>query len=737
MKRILCFIMTVVMTLAVFSPFVSANTDNEQETLFDSVSFFCTYDSQSKQVVIDGTVNHDVMISHKDYVIRVFVIHPGESEDSVLNSPDTVALAESSMTVRFTFYIEAKTTVERYSKYVIIFTSPEGVDYVAGRAKHPSVSSHYEYDADDHKAFKGLSIDSSFFIGELGAGTVIIDFKLNEAKGDISNSYLYPSGDSYFYIKKSYIEYVDKRMTAAAMSGANVYLRLLLDADDDGLASLDVQENTEYSLPYVYYSQVIDFVAAVVEFTSERYDDDGLYGFVVGFAIDTLYKRTAEQISCDEYSDMYTLYLTVVGSAARTVDDSLDIVIPLSDEANLTDDGEILSSVLLESIIKRLNDNVSGNFDCSLIIESDYVPSNIFKEESVEKKFVTPDNVGEYIGYVASLEERFDSVPLHVIYKWTPPKALVGNRLCCSYIYAYLKLIEHDAVSSFVVELDENNIADIRDVLTYIDTENKINCITPYAKYLGVSSWQEIIGNEVDVPTNRTLLKEEFYTTEPDWVKGEFCYVDFSSSSVFELMKKGQNCSSLISEYDASGERVLRIVSDKMSVGEYMDTVCFFECEESYVYTDTLSLMLGVEENGKNKNNVYELTVTLGNADTRIDAFGTVRVGETAVLYFDVDDFSELSTAAYMRISVRCLTGDTDGVSLVMYDLKGYSAEYNSEELGELINELRLRMQGIDSDDGGWNKDIILTVIAVLISMIAVGIGLFIVFRRDEENSKE
>ena len=300
-----------------------------------------------------------------------------------------------------------------------------------------------------------------------------------------------------------------------------------------------------------------------------------------------------------------------------------------------------------------------------------------------------------------------------------------------------MKLIEYGTVSSFVVELDENNISDIRTVLTEIDTENKINCITPYAKYLGVSSWQDIIGNDVDVPTNRTLIKEEFYTGTPDWINGEFCYVDFSSSSVYELMKKGQNCSSLISEYDSSGERVLRVVSDKMSVGEYMDTLCLFEYEESYIYTDTLSLTLGVEENGKNKNNVYELTVTLGNTDTRIDAFGTVRGGEKAVLYFDVDDFSELSTATYMRISARCLTGDTEGVSLVMYDLKGYSAEYNSEELGELINDLRLRMQGIDNDDSGWNKDIILTVLAILISMIAVGIGLFIVFRRDEENSKE
>ncbi len=737
MKRILCFFMTAVITLAVFSPFALATENGEQEMLLDSVSFSCTYDSQSKQVVIDGTVNHDVMISHKDYAIRVFVIHPGESEESVLNSDETVALAESSMTVRFTFYIEAKNTIERYSKYAIIFTSPDGVDYVAGNAKHPSVSSHYEYDPNEHRFFKGLSMDSSFFIGELGAGTVIVDFKLNEAMGDISNSYLYPSGDSYFHIKKSYIEYIDQRVTAASLSGANVYLRLLLDADDGSLASLAVDESIEYSIPYVYYPQVIDFVAATVEFTAERYNTKGLHGFVVGSAIDTLYKYCDGQILIDEYADMYTLYLTVVGSSARVVDNTMDIVIPISDEAYFYESERVLSSELIESVIKRLDENVSGNFDCSLMIEADYVPSNIFGEEVDKTKFITPDNIGQYMDYVTSLAERFDAAPLHVIYKWTPPKNLSGSRLCCSYIYAYLKLIDYDAVSSFVVELGENNISDIRAVLAQIDTENKMDCITPYAKYLGVASWQDIIGKETDVPTNRTIIKNEFYTQRPDWIKGEFCYVDFSSSSIFERMNKGQNCASLMSEYDSVGERVLRISSDKMKLGEYMDALCFLEYEESYVYTDTLSLTLGVEDDGKNKNNVYELTVTLGNEDTRIDAFGTVRVGEPVELYFDVDEFSELSTAVYMRISARCLTGDTEAVSLVMYDLKGYSAEYDSEELDELINKLRLEMQGIDHEESKWDKNIIVTILAVLVSMIAVGIGLFMVFRRGEENNNE
>ena len=737
MKKILCFFMTAVIFLSAFSPFAFATENGEQELLSDSVSFSCSYDSQSKQVVIDGTVNHDVMISHKNYVIRVFIIHPGESEESVLNSPETVALAESSMTVRFTFYIEAKNTIDRYSKYAIIFTSPEGVDYIAGNAKHPSVSSRYEYNSNEHKLFKGVSTDSSFYIGELGAGTVVIDFKLNEAMGDISNSYLYPSGDSYFYIKKSYVEYIDQRVTAASLSGANVYLRLLLDADDDSLASLSVQENIEYSLPYVYYPQVIDFVAATVEFTSERYDDKGLYGFVVGSAIDTLYKYGDGQISSDEYADMYTLYLTVVGSAARVVDNTIDIVIPISDEAYRDGESNILSSVLIESVIKRLDENVSGNFDCSLMIEAQYVPSDLFGEAPDNEKFITPDNIGRYIDYVASLEESFDAAPLHVIYQWTPPGELSGNRLCCSYIYNYLKLIEHDAVSSFVAVLGDNNITDLRTVLTEIDTENKIECITPYAKYLSAASWQDIIGREPDIPTNRTLIKSEFYTEEPDWIRGEFCYVDFSSSSLFELMTKGQNCASLISEYDSFGERVLRITSDKMKLGEYMDALCLFEYEESYIYTDALSLTLGVEDNGKNKNSIYELTVTIGNGDTRIDAFGTARAGEAAKLYFDIDEFSRLSTAVYMRISVRCLTGDTDGVSLVMYDLTGYSAEYDSEELEKLISELRLEMQGIDGEDSGWDKNIIITVLAVLVSMIAVGIGLFMVFRRGEERNDE
>lgn len=752
MKRILAFILSMIIFFTILTPCFSAQGSDESEILENSVYFTCTYNSEQDQILIDGTVNHDVMISHGDFTIQVFSILPGQSTDDVLNSYDTDALAESSMTVRFTFYIDVTNILERYSRYAVVLTSPEGVYYVAADPQLPSFSSEYQHNTNDRTGFKGLLSNSSFNIGNSGAGTVIVDFYLDQAMGDVTDSYLYPSGDSYFYIKKSYVNEIDKKLIAASLSNSNVYIRLLNDASSDKLSSVGGEDMQYNNIPDLYSSEVLDFVSAVTEFLAERYDGSNgkVYGFIPGSKVDDIYLGVSDKMTLEQYADLYTLYLAVVGNASRSVNNTFDIVIPLSDNTdNKSDTEKSMSAVLLENIISRLDKNVSGRFDCSVMIESDNIPENIYNKLLQAKSItnnisdvtsITSDNIGDYISYIHSLEGAYENAPIHVIYKWTPNSKLTGSALCCTYIYSYLRLLSYDDISSFIVDFSqdaENNYFDIEKVFCDIDTDEKNDIINIYSSYLGEESWDDIIENRADLPTLRTVLKKNFSKEKPEGIMGEFCYTNFSSSSIFEAMTQGQNCISLTSDYNSTGERILRVTSGAMSAGEYMETVGYFECPESYIYTNTLSFKVELDDNSDNKNAVYEIMLTLGSGNKRINVSGTLCPTESEVMYFDIGEFSDISNADYVKVSARCLTGDTQGFSLLLHDITGYSNEYTSEELKTLIDELRLKMQGIeDEDDNSFNKTIVITTITVVVSLIAVGIGLFMVFKRDEENGK-
>ena len=573
-----------------------------------------------------------------------------------------------------------------------------------------------------------------------------MDFYLNKAKGDVSDSYLFPTGDSYTYIKKSYINEIDKRMIAASLAGSKVYIRLLVDNVSESLSSTVGVSGERYGLPDLYSTDVLDFVSAVTEFLAQRYDGNNgqIYGFIPSTSIDVALSQAIDQVSVDEYADLYTLYLVVVGSASRVINNQFDIVIPLSDSINTSQIDQALSSVLLENIIKRLDDNVSGVFDCSLMIETSNTPEIISdvllqnNENNGTPIYISPDNIGDYISYIRSLDNKYESTPLHIIYKWTPSMELTGNSLCCSYIYSYLKLISYDRVSSFTVDLSGDakiNYSDLEKVFCDIDTSEKARTIDQYASCFGADSWEEIIDSSVDIPTLRTVVKQQFYKEAPNGIKGEFCYMSFSSSLVFETMTTGQNCISSMVDYDPDGMRVLRVTSDAMEVGEYMETVGVFEYPESYIYTDTLSLKIALDSTDENA--IYEIMLTLGNLDKRINVTGTLCSGESAVMYFDVKEFSDISNANYIKISARCLTGETKGISLLLHDVTGYSTEYDSETLEKMIYELRQSLRGqADEEESEFNKTMIITIITVVICLIAVGIGLFMVFRREEDSSR-
>lgn len=748
MKRICAFMLCMIML--VISLATSAFADGEKketQILENAVYYSCDYDAKEKQVIIEGTVNHDFMISHSDYTIRVMSVLPGENFDSVISNPESKVLAETSMTVKFTFYVPISGNIERYSKYAILFCSPEGENLLTGEPKMPSVSSDFSYDPTRRMGFKGIMSKNSASISDSGAGTVIIDIDLEKMIGDTADSILYPMNGSYVHIRKSYIEDIDKTVLASAVGESRVYFRILLGASSTAIESYAVDDTKKYGIPNMYSETVIDYVITLTSFLAERYgiDSGGLDGIIAGSRIDdTETVNAIGSMSVEEYAELYTMYLAVLANAVRDKDNTVDIVIPLSDANDYTSESyvkdPVRASVLLDNIIYRLDNTVSGNFHCSVMLETDVTPLGITVRsigDGIDTDFSEDDarlgvrNISDFTSYITALSSKYENVPSNVIYMWHSDGTVSGDALCCAYAYMFKILSQNTTISSFVADFGDNEYSVYR-LFKYIDTDCSDEMLSPLLRYFNDTSWA---GNKI--PVSRALLEKEFSSVQPDNIIGEFQYMDFTDSSVFECMNVGAGCEYIRSDYNSVGERALRVGTSPLSVGDTAECIGFFEHGEDYSYTPYLSVKLEIDDMKASDSSLYEVSFTVGMGTSRTVAVGTVKNGEQCELFFDISDFADISMGDYIKISVRCLTEDTEGLSVWLHELKGYSTQYSTEELSELIEARRREIRGENySDDSGFDYTVIITVVGVLFALGAVAIGLLMVFKRDNDEEK-
>jgi hypothetical protein len=273
-------------------------------------------------------------------------------------------------------------------------------------------------------------------------------------------------------------------------------------------------------------------------------------------------------------------------------------------------------------------------------------------------------------------------------------------------------------------------------VIRHIDTSRAQSTIAPLAKYFGAQNWNEVVG-AVDLPVFRTVLDEQFTSSKNAGTLGEFTYVDFSVSSTVDTIRAGERCEFFRLDHDAHGTRALHVGSLPLSFGDRFEIINVLSLVDSYIYTPQMSLRIGVEDTAASANALYEITLTIGNQTCETVVCGTIRNGEVKDMYFNIADFASKELTEHIKIGVRPLSEDTEHVSVWIYNIMGYSTEYDSDTLATLIEQKRMEIRNENTDNrGGFNYTAIITVVGIILAMAAVAVGLLIVFRRDEESSQ-
>jgi len=763
----LCIVTIVTVGLPIFAFGVSAgegylDPSQSYPMLYEnSITYTCQYDEKTSNVLINGTIPHDIMVQYKDYSLEVYAIAPDQTIEDAVFSSNAKIKASMKLAIKFAFSLSAPTMTEKFSRYAIVFQSSEGEKILASKPKYIHVASQYEHDPTDRLPYKGISSDLTSLSGNLGAGTAMIPVYLNRLLGTNSGGMIYPLEDGFCYFDRAYVEALDAKVRTYSASGTRVYFQLLLEAKGSSLAIADGQKHgAAYDFPNLQDSKNLQQIAAATTFLAERYDtyQSGLLsGIVVGSSMDRSSQSYTGGLSLESYAEQYAFYLMVVASSARFYRSEIDIILPFSsmdtysDPLNSVGETDYSPSLLLETILSILDDRLSDPFSCGTMIESDVVPMNLMNstEDTIKPSYSTPDgmlsaeNLEKYEKYLNQLKENYFSAPKHFIYRWQVPSELSGTRLNCAYAYSYYRLLRHQKLSSFVVsyaqETQMEQLSDMRKLMRYIDTEQGESVTKPLLSYFGAKSWSQLLGS--NVLAMAAVRNVHFIQTErldPDQFYGSFEYFDFSSGNVGDWVS-GSDCQKVRADFLGDGVRSVRGVMSKN--GSASELLCLYEFSENFIYTPYLKITLELTDAQAARNALYEVTVSMGNDTATILSEKIVRSGERYELWLDLREIpDEQLMTNYIKIGAEMLDGNSNEFSLWVVGVTGYSDEYTSEELAELIEAERLRLRNQNaSEENDVGQAELLWIIFVglfLISSLIIGLILF-VKRKDEAESLE
>lgn len=756
MKRAIAFLLSVLMIVSCCAILVFANDvdiynvieKNDYDSLGSgAVTLDCKYSEDGKKIKIDGNVNYNVLVSYGKYTLGILRIKPNQSISDAINTKTPDIAAQMNLAAKFSFSIDIEKTVDRFSKYAVVILSPEGKIVLASEPTYIGVVS--EYKNSDPNNFKGILADNMYEVsvsGDMGFGSAIIPVHYDRLINTSMNGYMYPHEDTNLFFDKTYIDELDAKIKTYSIIGARVYLQLLMPKSND---------TDGYEMPDVYNEKIISLLYTQIRFLSSRYNgyvDGQIGGIIVGKQIDKIGYNSSDITSVDAYAEKYAFYLSVVANTARYENPDIDIIVPFSDldcygRTAETPTGDHLPTTLIEKISSVLDRDCRDGFDFNIMIESDgKFIETVASEDGGEKKYaISYEDQDNKLGvtelsrldaFLSKTKKDYRSSPDKYIFLWNIPKDIQGNILECSYAYNYYLLAKNSSVSSFVISFSDNNFANIdgiKETVRVIDTKEGVAYCASLLSFFGVGSWNDLIAN---YNPEKYLIRVEYKPEEIDMTggsKGSFSYFDFSTGDLSDWHGGAYN-KSVKADYGDGGQRILRQLVGRASGSSHSDLFCIYEYGENFIYTPSLDLKMKITDGEISSGAIYEITVTMGNANNSVSRSMTVRSGEIFDMWLDVGAFAKNNKTDYIKISTRSITGETEEYSLWVYDISGHSSIYNNEKLDELISEERrnIRDQLHSNDNDNTDSVIYWIVFSIILAAVVIGGVLMIVLRRDD-----
>lgn len=731
--------------------------ENSYETLAENAILLeYNYSSDFSKIEIHGNISYNALITYGKYRLEILRLTPSQTVENVIFSEDADVVAEMDIAAKFDFSIKVRSSADLFSKYAAVLRLDGKRPILAAAPKFVNINAVRNESTDSQ--YKGISLSAPADIsvsGDMGFGSIIIPVYYDRLLSDNLKGYMYPFEDTYCYFDIDYINELDTQIRTHSMTGAKVYLQLLLpvNSTESYLKCSDGSTvGASYLMPDVYDNETVARISTYIRFLSGRYDtfSEGIIGgFIVGKNIDVSTSNYNGGLNLSDYAKRYAFYLNVVANSARMENKSIDIVIPLSDfnsytGAFLPKEENYSTSQLMEEISKAVSEEHLTALGYSVLIESHTLPvestQNGYKlSESVEN--IGIDNLTIVENFISALQSKYQGAPEHILYLWSVPENISGNMLKCAYAYSYYAILTKDKVNSFIIEVDNNSdemFEECGKLLKSIDTKDGFVESNKLLQYFGVNSWEEII---VDFSDKDNPLRTELHSGKIDAqhysFSGQFSYTAFSHGNLTGW-NNGAYGKSIRLDQGIDGRRALHQTVSRAAGKAHSDLFHLYEYDENFLYTPILRFDVGITDSSSTKGELYEITVTVGKGRSSVTESYVVKSGEISQLWFYIGDFSSLNKAGYIKISSRSITGSKDEYSVWLYDMIGFSEKYDDAELDRIISSERshIRNQINRNDTDIYENLLYWIVFAIIIVAITIGGVMFTIMRRDDVTVK-
>ena len=354
---------------------------------------------------------------------------------------------------------------------------------------------------------------------------------------------------------------------------------------------------------------------------------------------------------------------------------------------------------------------------------------------------ISPENISIYSDFLSLLSFESDNAPKSFIYVWNPGDDTKGTALSAGYIYSYFKLYAEQKINAFVLSFETQELGgsiegalSVCSLIKRIDTDDRAEAISFLPELLGAGSIERIIG-ESPSGSARKIFRSEILPSLPGNIRGSFTYYDFSLASGGTDWFGGTGIGTLRTDYTGTGARALRARVSGLLPGEYADFFAITGYPENLKFTPYLTFGLyAAADSEAGEGSVYEIVITAGEKGGKFEIKTTLYAGEYADIAVDISGFCDEYLADYIKISVRCISGEQESFSLFLTHVKGHSTKYTSDELAAAISaeRMKIRNKSADEDEAGGRGDFLVVAIVIASSVVVIGIGVFMSFRKDD-----
>lgn len=735
---------------------VDESSETKQELEAENIlSFSCHYNPQAKTVNLKGTMNYEAFAIHGNSTLLIYAIPYGKTENDVINNKEFEPIAESPVSITFSFSFNVSTIVERHNRYAIFLRSDEGEYILTSAAQYPEVDAAFSV-IDSKKAFKGLSGNYTSNISGSNSQMTVIPIYLDSIFTEDSNGYVYQADDLQLLFSKSYIDELDAQIRSLSLFGTEVYLRFLLRS---GVSlSVAMSEGAEYALPNAFDDKTVVAIHALTDFLASRYsgkDYGKISGVVLGRSWDNTPRYNSyKDVTFEQYVMLCGHYTAIVSNALRDVDPKLNVIIPVDgngffveQEESATTSGRLSARALLTALMSYFDESTYSGLKCMLLVETEETPLDITSNDLSEgiKLDKELDASKFYIGkqgavseFLKELASRYKSASKHYSISWTPKRELRGNALCAAYAYAFYELLADPNIVSFSVEFSQKaenreSLNDLIFILKNIDSDNSSKATKNMLAFFGKKTWNEVFeGKSLAISSAKTRYSADALKEMPDNIKGEFYYFDFSKSFLSDGWLCGVGCNDLRIEHLSTGEKVLK---SNLFVGnkDFCDLIYAYEYSENISYTPYIKFNLEIVS--EQLSPLYEIKFLFNADGATFESHSVVNGNELQEITLDMTSAKDLSALKSVRISVRCLDDTVDSCSLSIYNIVGYSTEYDDEQLRDLIEEDRdKKNEDSSSEISIWVK---IGVVAALILLSALlGFILILILKKNSRSKR-